>query len=71
MLGEQYYDEKAPKSYLLHVQRSEDFDKNFESISFKNMIKVIRNSLEKSNLVINEVSYLALLHFKRSFHKKF
>jgi len=69
MLGERFY-ESPSGSYLLHVERSEEFNKEFESISLRNMVRVITEAVERSGFSTRDIAYLAILHVKRSFHKK-
>jgi 3-oxoacyl-[acyl-carrier-protein] synthase III len=44
--------------------------KEMEKVSGKNFIHVIRDSVAKSGYSLKDVSYLAMLHVKRSFHHK-
>lgn len=68
-LGERFVDD-ANQSYLLQVNRSNEFNKNFEEISLKNFLHVIRDAIERSGFKVSDVDYFAILHMKRSFHEK-
>jgi len=69
MMGERFY-ESHSGSYLLHVERSKEFNKEFESISLSNMVRVITEAVERSGFSTKDIDYLAILHMKRSFHRK-
>ena len=68
-LGERFVDD-ANQSYLLQVNRSNEFNRNFEEISLKNFLHVIRDAIERSGFKVSDVDYFAILHMKRSFHEK-
>lgn len=40
-----------------------------EQKSMKNFLKVIRNSVEKSGFLVSDISYVAILHMKKSAHE--
>ncbi|ADY00242.1 3-oxoacyl-(acyl carrier protein) synthase [Vulcanisaeta moutnovskia 768-28] len=70
-LGERFYSvNDANQDYLLQVNRTDEFNKIFESVSFNNFINVIKSAVERSGLALRDVDYLAILHMKRSFHEK-
>ncbi|QOY37903.1 3-oxoacyl-ACP synthase [Anaerobacillus isosaccharinicus] len=52
----------------LDVLDPQGMKERLEDKSMKNFLKVIRYSLEKSNLTEAEIDYLAILHMKRSAH---
>ncbi len=70
-LGERFYSvNDKNQDYLLQVNRTEEFNKIFENISFNNFINVIKNAVERSGFTLKDIDYLAILHMKRSFHEK-
>lgn len=66
--GESYMSSKDEWSYKLRVNEIEGWRENMGKASKKNFIRVIRESLKKSGLKTDDISYLAFLHTKRSFH---
>lgn len=55
--------------YMLDVTDPEGMKQRLEQKSMANFLKVIRASLEKSGYSESDISYLALLHMKRSAHE--
>lgn len=56
------------ESYYFQIQNPDDFKNRLSEVTLKNFYFVIDNALQKSNLTRNDISYLAILHFKRSAH---
>lgn len=55
-------------SYRLDVTDPEGMKKRLEQKSMQNFLKVIRHSLSKSGYTEQDVSYVAMLHMKKSAH---
>ena len=58
--------EEARRS--LRLFEPEKMKKRLNEVSAKNWVTCIERSLEKSNLTLNDLDYLAILHIKRSGH---
>lgn len=54
--------------YYFHLVDLESFKKRLNSVTLKNFYSVIDNALMKSGFSRKDISYLAILHFKRSAH---
>jgi len=55
-------------AYKLDVLDPEGMKKRLEQKSMQNFLKVIRNSLSKSGYTEQDISFLAILHMKKSAH---
>lgn len=55
--------------YYFTVKDPEKFKNNLNEKTMPNFYAVIRDSLKKSGYTEKDISYLAILHFKRSAHK--
>ncbi|HSO57432.1 MAG TPA: 3-oxoacyl-ACP synthase [Paenisporosarcina sp.] len=58
----------ASGSYKLDVTDPEGMKKRLEQKSMQNFLKVIRHSLSKSGYTEQDISYVAMLHMKKSAH---
>ncbi|MGB3260986.1 3-oxoacyl-ACP synthase [Paenisporosarcina sp.] len=58
----------ATGSYRLDVTDPEGMKKRLEQKSMQNFLKVIRHSLSKSGYTEQDISYVAMLHMKKSAH---
>lgn len=56
------------ENYYFQIQDPEDFKNRLSEVTLKNFYFVIDDALKKSNLTRRDISYLAMLHFKRSAH---
>ncbi len=68
--GESYMSSKDEWSFRLRVNEIEGWRERMGKASKLNFVKVIRESLKKSGLKTEDISYLAFLHTKKSFHSE-
>lgn len=54
--------------YYFQIPQPESFKSRLNEVTLKNFYFVIDDALRKSNLSRKDISYLAILHFKRSAH---
>ena len=68
--GDLYSSNKNEWSYKVEVNEIEGWRERMGEVSKKNFLKVIKESLQRSTLEYTDISYLAFLHTKRSFHRE-
>ncbi len=56
------------ENYYFQIQEPEKFKNRLNEVTLKNFYFVIDDALRKSGLTRKDISYLAILHFKRSAH---
>ncbi|HOJ88430.1 MAG TPA: 3-oxoacyl-ACP synthase [Pseudothermotoga sp.] len=56
------------ENYYFQIPDPEGFKARLNEVTLKNFYYVIDDALRKSNLTRKDISYLAILHFKRSAH---
>lgn len=56
------------ENYYFQIKDPENFKNRLNEVTLKNFYFVIDDALRKSNLSRKDISYLAMLHFKRSAH---
>jgi 3-oxoacyl-[acyl-carrier-protein] synthase-3 len=68
--GESYMSNRDQWEFKLKVNEIEGWREKMGKVSKQNFINVILESLKKSGLGKEDISYLAFLHTKRSFHRE-
>jgi 3-oxoacyl-[acyl-carrier-protein] synthase-3 len=68
--GERHLRNRGRWKYQIVLNEKGDWRKQMERDSGENFKTVIRDSLKDSGYGIKDVSYLAILHMKRSFHQR-
>ncbi len=58
----------TPTSGMLEVVDPEEMKEHLDPITFDHFVKVIKTALEKSGKSLEELDFLAPIHFKRSLH---
>jgi 3-oxoacyl-[acyl-carrier-protein] synthase-3 len=66
--GERHWGKRGQWGYQVHLNDKGNWRAELEKTSGENFKEVIRESLKESGYGIEDVSYLAILHMKRSFH---
>jgi len=60
----------AARLNYLDVPDPAGMKERLEKLSLRNFVEVVRSAVEKSNYRIEDISYLAILHMKRSAHRQ-